>query len=168
MFIGFTGGLGSGKTKGMVYFGRYFNYLCKLPVYTNFYTSFGIQVQTWKELTEQNSAIVLLDELYILMDSRFSGAVKFSKNSSVFRTHFMLQTRKKNMIVMYTSQSMSQIDKRVKLITDYIFLCEKLKGIHRYTQLDMSTNMIGKTYRIKNINEANNWYNTNEIINYLK
>ena len=166
MFIGFTGSLGSGKTASMTFWGAYFAYKTGMPVYSNYALSMPREIKTqlidsWDALTRITNGIVLLDELHITFDSRlWSNTAK--------RTHFLLQTRKKNLVVMFTTQHISQVDKRIRNICDYVLLCEKKAGQFRNSVIHFLTNELGRQLLLKNMRPVYDWYNTFEIVNYIK
>jgi hypothetical protein len=161
MFVGFTGGLGSGKTYSMTFYGRYMAETLKLPVYANYETSFATKITSWEQLTSITNGIILLDELHITFDSRlWSNTAK--------RTHFLLQTRKKNLMCMFTTQHISQVDKRIRNICDYVILCEKKGSLFRNTVVNFLKDEIGRNITLKNSKIVQNWYNTYEIISYIK
>jgi len=161
MFIGFTGSLGSGKTLSMTYYGRLLGHRTGAKVYSNYQTTFSKLITSWDELTAIKDGIVLLDELHITFDSRlWSNTAK--------RTHFLLQTRKKGLIVMFTTQHISQVDKRIRNICDNVIMCEKKGGLIRNTIVKFLTDEMGRQIVLKNIHKIYTWYNTYEIINYIK
>lgn len=161
MFIGFTGSLGSGKTLSMTFWGRYLASRLHMPVYSNYKTSFSQQIDSWDYLTSITNGVVLLDELHITFDSRlWSNTAK--------RTHFLLQTRKKNLCVMYTTQHISQVDKRIRNISDIVCLCEKKNGMIRNSVVQFLTGEMGRQLVLKNIPLVGRWYDTNEIVTYIK
>ena len=163
MFVAFTGTLGSGKTLSMTFWGRYFGAKLNCPVYANYQTSFASPISDWKQLTQITNGIVLLDELHILMDSRKSVG-KFTGGKQTARTHFMLQTRKKNMLVLYTTQLFGQVDLRVRSITDYMIMCQKRGLTIKNTVVEMATMQYGRTLVLNNVNRVFKWYDTYEIV----
>lgn len=167
MFIGFTGSLGSGKTLSMTFWGKYFSRKLNIPCYSNYKTNFAENITDWKQLMAVQNGVVLLDELHILMDSRTSGISKNrfgGGNKQTYRTHFMLQTRKKNMLVMFTTQHISQVDLRIRNICDYVILCQK-KGLSiKNTVVNWADMNIGKTLVLNNVNRIYNWYDTYELV----
>ena len=161
MFIGFTGSLGSGKTLSMTFWGRYFGYKTDTPVYTNYKTDWATQIKSWDEFTRITHGIVLLDELHITFDSRlWSNTAK--------RTHFLLQTRKKGLLVMFTTQHISQVDKRIRNICDYLIMCEKKGEMIRNSVFKFLSDELGRQLVLKDIKKIYSWYDTYEIVSFLK
>lgn len=164
MLVGFTGSLGSGKTLSMTFWARLLSYRTKMPVYTNYETSFGQKVTKWDELIKIDNGIVCLDEVHAIgFDSRTS-AKSFSQAK---RTHFILQTRKKNMLVLYTSQHIRQVDLRLRNITDYLILCSKKGETINNQVIKYLSDEIGRNIRLLEVSKIYPWYNTYEIVNYL-
>jgi len=67
------------------------------------------------------------------MDSRF-----WKENASL--TYWIMQTRKRGVMVFYTAQHRSEIEKRIRLATDIFIFCSPLKiqgkPAHKYTFLE--------------------------------
>lgn len=164
MLVGFEGTLGGGKTLSMTYWARYLHAKTGRPVYTNYDTVFSTRVNTWKELTEIENGIVCLDEIHIIgFDSRTS-AKSFTQ---AMRTHFMLQTRKKNMLVLYTSQSIRQVDLRLRNVTDFLVSCSKEGSRINNQVFKLMSGEIGKCLKLNNIELVYPWYDTYEIVGNL-
>lgn len=119
MIIGVTGGLGSGKTLLASYL-AWSEYLRGRPVWANYALHCATQLKSWSELVALESGVVVLDEIHVEIDSR-----AFSTN--VDATSFLLQTRKLDLDLIYTSQSFDQVDKRMRHITDLLGMCERLE-----------------------------------------
>ena len=62
-----------------------------------------------------------LDELHIFLDSRRSTSKR-----NTYLSYFILQTRKRDVVLRGTSQFFNQIDLRLRNITDYLTQCEAL------------------------------------------
>lgn len=115
--IGISGNLGSGKTLGMSILGHYgylegnnvsANYIIK--GYPNTLLTQGMQLKDVH--TDRN--LYLMDELWIDIDSRRSGG-------NVSLSQKFLQMRKRDISLIYTSQSLDQVEKRVRQITNLLF-----------------------------------------------
>lgn len=123
----FLGTVGSGKTLSMVYEG-YKYYRRGLKIYANFKLNFPYEPLTYKRLNEmiQNKeqlqdAVLLLDEIHIAIDSRNS----MSKKNKII-SYFILQTRKRNVRLLYTTQHLHQVDRRLRDTTDILVMCDNM------------------------------------------
>lgn len=126
MIIGFFGTVGSGKTLSAVH-EAYGYHKRGFTVYSNIHLSFPhikltrIVFESLMRGEELNDAIVLLDEIHIWLDSRSSMTKK-----NKIATYFILQTRKRNVRLLYTSQHTHQVEKRLRDTTDIFVLCENM------------------------------------------
>lgn len=165
MLVGFEGTLGSGKTLSMTFWARYFSYVTKIPVYTNYQTSFSTVISKWDDILKIQNGILCLDEIHAIgFDSRTS-AKDFTQAK---RTHFILQTRKKNILVFYTSQAIRQVDNRLRGVTDFLIMCEK-KGSNIENQvIKYQTSEIGRKLKLRGVEKIFKWYDTFEVVNALQ
>jgi len=138
-----TGTLGQGKSLAMTFFG-YINWLqhgknvfsnihikfvnpytddqlkelgiTKIPIYTHpdDKTFYGHLVIDPEEIEEIREGVFLGDELWAWMDSRTSG-----KKSNRIGSKILLSSRKRDYHIFYTAQDLSQMEKRVRIITDF-------------------------------------------------
>ena len=129
MIILYCGVVGSGKTLSAVY-ECYKYYRAGYKVYSNIKLNFPHTPMTHKvlfsmiESKEQlQDAVILLDEIHIVLDSRSSMN---KKNKSL--TYFILQTRKRNVRLLGTSQHLHQCDKRLRDTIDIIVFCRNLSN----------------------------------------
>lgn len=120
MIVCIDGGLGSGKTYTGVWL-AWSEYLAGQSVYTNFDCSFGRRISTWEELTSLRDGVFIWDETHIDMDSR-----NFSANQAV--TPWLTQVRKLRLQLIYISQDISQVDIRVRKLTDVLIRCSAIGG----------------------------------------
>ena len=72
-----------------------------------------------EEDTPLLNCVLVIDEAHVYLDSRTSVS---RKNRII--SMFLVQTRKKNVHLYYTTQSYDQIDKRLRNNTDVIVTCE--------------------------------------------
>lgn len=133
MIFGFIGNMGSGKTLSMVK-EAYSLYNKGFTIYSNIKLNFPHKDYDSSLLegyaTDNKSfykAVFLLDEAHIFMDSRAS----LSRRNKVL-TAFLTQTRKKDVILIFTTQFIHQIDKRLRHVCDAIIECygKQFKGEH--------------------------------------
>lgn len=123
----FLGGQNSGKTLSMVYY-AYDYYKNGYDIYSNLKLNFPYTPLTKKTLTQYTEgqkqfrkSVFLIDELYLFMDSRRS----FSKNNQIF-SYFLLQTSKRNVHCLSTSQYISSVEKRFRENLTFQCFCERV------------------------------------------
>jgi hypothetical protein len=61
------------------------------------------------------SGIFLIDELWLYADSRLSGSAR-----NKFVSKVLLKSRKRDLDILYTTQSLGQVDVRIRRISDFI------------------------------------------------
>jgi hypothetical protein len=113
-----TGELGTGKTLALTYL-AYRNYLEGQKIYAN-YLLYGIPfyyVRTIPQLEQMQDGFFAGDELWSWTDAR----CPLKKRTQIVN-RIILRSRKENLTIAYTAQSFSQIDMRVRNITDYLCL----------------------------------------------
>ena len=124
MLIGVLGGFGSGKTLLLAVFGYKLSFNPKYVVYSNFRIK-NVEYLTPRKLLDINpkekKAVILLDEVYSWLDSR----VSISKINRIL-SWVVLQSRKRNMDIIYSAQLGSSVDLRLRDMTDIIIYCECL------------------------------------------
>lgn len=163
MLAGLAGRMGTGKTLSMTALGFALQIELQVPLYAN-YTLEGesVRIRTMKELMEAKTGIVLLDELWLSMDSRLW-------KDNVKLTRWLNQTRKKNLIILYTTQHISQVDIRVRRATDWLIMCDRNKQTKEITLTftDFQYGFIGKKLTIHKPEEIYPLYNTFEVLEPL-
>jgi len=184
IIIGVEGGLGSGKTILIV------RYLYKddkkgIPVYANFHLK-NIRhklldvmeiLQMDKSKSDINNMSLAIDEITVFMDCRTS-ITKMNRLIS----YFILQTRKRNVTLYYTTQHFGMVDKRLINHTDIRIIAEKIpkykkslqgdiisdgyyNNYRKYTIYDLRDlkNFKWKSFKLK-ISDYYEYYDTNEVI----
>lgn len=116
-FICFQGTLGAGKTSSMTAV-AYMAYLSGQKIYANYSTIFAEPIQSIKHMYSLRKAILALDELQSILDSR-----EFKNNQQL--TQWILIVRKLGLSILYTTQFLGQVDLRVRHVTEYVYCCEK-------------------------------------------
>lgn len=116
------GTIGSGKTLLLTLF-TYLYYLDNSKLYTN-YNIKGVNTISLDNIKQFNDIekeknFFGLDEMWLNMDARRSGSF-----TNMLITQHLLQSRKKLADVMITSQTINQIDKRIRDIAHIIFFPE--------------------------------------------
>lgn len=123
MLVAFVGNLGQGKTYSMSILASYLHQRFALPIFANYGLKNAERLKTFNDVLNAQNGVVCLDEAHIFLDSR-----GFKDPKSQKTTHWLLQTRKKDLIVMYTTQNFGQVDIRMRRITDYLAICKKIPG----------------------------------------
>lgn len=170
MLVGIVGKMGSGKTLVMTMLAGFFRLhnALSLPVYANYSLKDSLIVDSVKELLRIENGVVCLDEFWVSLDSR-------AWKNNVFLTWWINQTRKKNLLVLYTTQHFGQIDLRVRRATDMLIYCEKIKSLEakqkvfRYSFIDSFSGRILKSFKIPSDKASNffSLYNSFEIVRPL-
>jgi len=120
MLVAIVGRMGSGKTLLMSVLLTFLRLkISSEYIYVNYSLSGSTKISNARELLKIKNGIVGLDEFWASMDSRLW-------KDNVFLTRWVLQTRKKNLLVFYTTQNFRQIDIRVRQATDLLIFCEKI------------------------------------------
>jgi hypothetical protein len=171
MIIGFDGGLGSGKTIGVV------RYLLKDFANGNkIYANFNLRNIDYEHLNvleimeneNLNNVSIGIDEITVFMDCRMS-----SSKLNRLLSYFILQTRKRNVNLYYTTQSFNMVDIRLYNHTHFRILCDfakdehgnRLDNIRKYTIIDCRDlhNLDIKRFYL-DISTYFDFYDTNEVI----
>jgi len=124
-----------------------------------------------KENIELSNITIGIDELTVFVDCRMSG----SKANRVF-SYFILQSRKRNVNIYYTTQDMRMIEKRVVAHTPIVVYCEQIydngieiKGYSRYSIYDFRNPREPKVTKfILKLEPYYGYYDTNEVIQPLE
>lgn len=175
LIVGLEGGLGSGKTIMVV------RYLVKdfnngIPIYTNFKMEkidwnkldvLEILKMDKEKINIQNLSLAI-DEITVFMDCRTS-----LKKMNRLISYFILQTRKRNVTLYYTTQDFNMVDLRLTNHTDIRITCEKIrnpegkfyKHWRKYTLYDLRDlkNFKYRSFKLK-ISKYYGYYDTNEVI----
>lgn len=175
MIIGYIGTRGRGKTLSCVR-EAYEHYRNGYTIYSNiklnkryfkkYYTLSGDMLIDWvKGEKHFKKAFFILDEVHIFLDSRMGMSKK-----NVIISYFILQTRKRDVRLGYTTQFLNQVDKRLRNPTDIMVQCQNYNTdsvvMNRNIVLDKET---GRTWvDTFEANEYFSYYDTNEIVNPFK
>jgi hypothetical protein len=165
MIMGFIGARGSGKTLSMVleayrYHEQGYTILSNLGLSFPHQTYDGKTIESYaSDKNPLKNAVILVDEAHVLLDSRSSQT---KRNRIV--SYFILQTRKRNVHLLYTTQSFHQVEKRLRDQSDYVIECSFDKLSERVMQR-INDRATGRT--IKGVFDAKpvyDLYDTNLII----
>ena len=115
VLFGIVGELGSGKTLALTFLAH--NHASKgSNVFSN-YRLYGIPFYPVKRADELDSirdGFCAFDELWTWLDSR----VSLSKKNRIV-ANILARSRKRKLTIAYTTQTMGQIDRRVREVTDF-------------------------------------------------
>lgn len=140
----YTGAKGKGKTLSMVKDMYKYSYR-GWEIYTNIGVNFAHNELTEEHIKNLNrsaglkNCVIAIDEIQIFFDSRLSQK-KENKNFS----NFVQQIRKRNIKLLFTTQYISTVDKRIRQHIDYIIKPKMLSilsnnDICQYRIVDMSS-----------------------------
>lgn len=117
MLFAIVGELGAGKTLALSYL-AWTNWLKKeRKVFAN-YNFYGFpfcQIKTLPSLDKMKEGFFAGDELWLWLDSR---TTKDERNMIV--SSILLKSRKRGITIAYTTQSLHQVEKRIRDVTDFI------------------------------------------------
>jgi len=176
MLIGIEGGLGSGKTIQLI---RYLNIdkreynkhiMCNIALKDIDFEPVDVfkLLEYEKSETSLYNLTVGIDELTVFADCRTS-----TSKANRIMSYLVLQSRKRNVDIYYTTQSLQMIDFRITNHTPIIVFCEKIfdeKGneiddIRKYTIIDRCNPKQPKlTCYYMDISVFYDLYNTDEIV----
>lgn len=109
-----------------------------------------------------NNSIMFIDEIHLYVDSyNFMG-----KNNKVLQK-FISQLRKRNILILATTQYFSQVDIRIRAHTRYLFKMKKITPSKYKAEVhipERHDSEYVKTINIENMNKYFNCYNTNEVV----
>lgn len=124
-----TGNLGAGKTLALTYFGLRNKIVKRRNVYANYHIKEpvnAVYIENPAEIDNIKEGVFLGDELWAWLDSR-----NFGRSSNKIGSKILLSSRKRGLHIFYTAQDISQIEKRIRIITDFeaVPLLIKKRGI---------------------------------------
>lgn len=124
MIAGIIGSLGFGKTATLAALAINF-YSQGFKIYTNFDLringkAISTRVSSYEDFERVKDGYLFLDEFWQYADSRRSG----SKDNS-FVSGLLLKSRKRGYNLFYSAQSYGSVDKRLRMITDYLLVPDK-------------------------------------------
>lgn len=171
--ISFSGLMGSGKSLSMVREAVKY-YAAGYKIYANFHLNIPYTHLTFDDLVSMvenehylKNCVILLDEVHIMLDSRGS-MTKTSKLIS-FWLNF---SRKNSILIMYTTQHLHQVDKRLRSGTDTFVFCEGIKYVKNGKEYFIVVNNISNGNVAKEEffvgNKFFKYYDTNEVIAFMK
>lgn len=160
MLVGIMGKMGSGKTLSMSIIAEYLSKATKAPLYANYGLQGAEPLGSLNEVDQITGGILCLDELWLSMDSR-------AWKDNIRVSHWVNQTRKKKVVVFYTTQHIRQMELRVRNATDILIVCEKKPEGHWLTFIDYQYRAIGKRFLIESPSRFYPLYDTFEVLKPL-
>lgn len=167
MILGIFGKMGSGKTLMMTMLASALKHeVPDIKLFSNYNLNRAEIINSTDELIKITDGVVALDEFWVSMDSRVW-------KDNVFLTRWINQTRKKNLLVLYTTQAFGQIDIRVRNATDLLIFCERFSKaktpFFRYSFIDNFGKTILKSFKILESQAENfyDFYDSFEIVRAL-
>jgi len=160
MLAGFMGKMGSGKTLWMSVLASYISKLSGLPIYANYNLRGAKRLYTLEDLWAVDKGIICFDEAWITLDSR-----NFGKNVDL--THWINQTRKKQLLVLYSTQHISQIEMRMRKGTDFLFYTFRRGSSFNAQVVDYQYGQLGRKLSLASPKPFFDLYNTFELVTVL-
>lgn len=157
MLVGFMGNMGTGKTLGQSIVASIVSKKTGLPIYANYGLKGAKPVNKLSQLWDLPPCILCLDEIWINMDARLW-------KDNVTLTRFINQTRKKGLLVLYTTQHIRQVELRVRNATDILVMCERKNKGHWYSFIDWQYRFIGRKFFLDNPARFWDIYDTFELV----
>lgn len=167
MIYAFKGNMRSGKSLGMTAWGVLLSHMTGQTLYANY----SIQHKNfrkffnWHALEGVKNSIILFDEIGTAIDSR-----NYKSRDQAEFTHLFAQMGKLGNTLMYTTQRMHLVEKRVRDNTDYIINCIKLWPTESLvqewfdTQSSVETPTHIRTYSLKNPQPLYKLYDSFEVV----
>lgn len=162
MLINIYGGLGSGKTLLGVFILKK-AYDGGKNVFSNITVSFAqkINLEKFLDYNFPDNSVILLDEVYTILESRLS-----TSNLNIYVSHIFFQSRKKGLDIITTSQLKRSIDVRVRALADIDVLAVRKNKDFSYTVFYNDELSLPKRFVIpyKIAQRYFQYYNTKEIV----
>lgn len=141
MLVGIMGKMGTGKTLSMSVLASYLSRATGAPLWANYSLKGAKPLTSLDQINDTTCGIECIDEAWLSMDSRMW-------EDNVRISHWVNQTRKKKVIVFYTTQHIRQMEMRMRNATDILIVCEKKGRAIWLTFIDYQYKQIGKKFCI--------------------
>lgn len=155
------GKMGSGKTLSASILSSYLSKATGSPLWANYGLKNAGELKSLNQINDTTSGIEVIDEAWLSMDSR-------GWENNVRISHWVNQTRKKKVIVFYTTQHIRQMELRVRNATDILIFCEKKPEGIWLTFIDWQYRSIGKRFLITEPSRFYSLYDTYEVLKPLE
>jgi len=160
MLVGIMGKMGTGKTLSASIIASYLSRATGAPLSANYTLKGATPLESLNQINDTTSGIMVIDEAWLSMDSR-------GWENNIRISHWVNQTRKKKVIVFYTTQHIRQMELRVRNATDILIVCEKKPEGHWLTFIDYQYKSIGKRFLIAKPERFYSLYDTFEVLKPL-
>ncbi|HHT7203765.1 hypothetical protein PDK24_28165 [Bacillus cereus] len=141
------GFLGAGKTLGMSYLAHHYQSKSNCTLYSNYGLANAKPIKNlvdFIDVAKQESSIVCLDESHLDLSSR-----DFNSNSVKFFTNLIFYLRKMRCTLIMTTPMFSNLDSRVRDITNVYISVRKDKNFFYYDFYDVEREQFLKRKRIR-------------------
>lgn len=162
MLIGVMGKMGAGKTLSVSVLASFLHQATGAELHANYVLRDALPIESLNDVVEKKKSILVFDEIWLSADSRAWA-------DNVRLTQWVNQTRKKQMIVFYTTQHIRQVEMRIRNGTDVLIYVEKTPEGHWLTFIDWQYKTIGRRYLIphETAREFYGLYDTYEVLKPL-
>lgn len=157
MLVGLMGKMGAGKTLSMSVLGTYIHKKTGVPLHANYSLQDSSPITSLKQLWTITEGIICFDEMWLTMDSRL-----WSNNVAL--TRWINQTRKKKLLVLYTTQHINQIELRARKATDVLIYCMRSGNDITLQFIDYQYSQMGRRYQLNRPDRFYGLYDTYEVL----
>ena len=163
MLVGVMGKMGAGKTLSMSILMEYCHYAMKAELHANYGLRNASRVKTTDDVWNMENGVFGFDEIWLTLDARLW-------KDNTFLTRWINQTRKKKLIVFYTTQHIRQVELRVRNATDVLIFVEKHPDGHWLQFIDWQYRLLMRRYFIPHsvTQKFYGIYDTYEVLEPLK
>lgn len=158
--VGIMGKMGAGKTLTASILASYIASKTGAELHANYILRGAEPIESLNDVVSKNKSILVFDEIWLSADAR-------AWKDNVRLTQWVNQTRKKQMIVFYTTQHIRQVEMRIRNGTDVLVVCEKTPEGHWLTFIDYQYRTIGRRYLIPH-SVAKKFYSLYDTYEVLK
>lgn len=139
----------------------YLNKKTGVPIYANYGLKDSERITSLSDLWKIDNGIICFDEMWLSMDSRlWKDNVKLSR--------WINQTRKKKLLVLFTTQHINQIELRARKATDVLIYTIREHGIMKLQFIDYQYQQLGRRYTLNRPEMFYQLYDTFEVLQPMK
>jgi energy-coupling factor transporter ATP-binding protein EcfA2 len=157
MLVGIMGKMGSGKTLAQSILASVLHEKTGLPLFANYTLHGATIVEDMGKIWQMDSAIFCFDEIWLSADSRLW-------QDNVLLTQWINQTRKKKLLVFYTTQHISQVEMRIRKGTDYLIYTQRKGREFLWNFIDYQYGQLGRRLLLNDASRFFDLYNTFEVV----
>ena len=168
--IAIVGDFGGGKTLLLTFFGLIYHSQENMNIFAN-YDLYGVDFRkiTFEEVSKMplwlKDGVLLLDEVQVGADS-----YNFFAQDVKQITQFITQIRKRNIILIVTSQRLNFIAKRIRQLINFYIEVKAMnkRGLIQVKTFDVAEGLKLNNERYLNLKSIYKFYNTSEVIGNIK